>query len=161
MKHTFTFVLGIAFACTVASAAAAPGPVNAPQERAGSLQDRRAWVEMSENLSKTVAQANTACGTKITARFDTESFAGVDLFKSRVASHARDAVGALTTNCRDAAGKQAIAARIQRVVVRHSTSGTRLVRSEGLLTVWSDDTKSPQDAKGSNITWHNTLAELL
>lgn len=113
---------------------------------------------MSENLSKTVAQANTACGTKITARFDRVLRRRGPLQEP---SHARDAVGALTTNCRDAAGKQAIAARIQRVVVCHSTSGTRLVLSEGLLTVWSDDTKSPQDAKGSNITWHHTLAELL
>lgn len=161
MKHTFTLVLGIALACTVVEASAATDAAHAPRGREGGLQDRRAWAEMSENLGKTVAQANTACGTKITARFDTESFAGVDLFKSRVASHARDAVYALTSNCRDAAGKAAVASRIQRVVVRHATSGTRLALSEGLLTVWSDDTKSPEDAKGSSITWHNALAALL
>ena len=126
------------------------------------LEEKERWGEMQKQLDEKAERASKACGTKITANYDTASFAGVDLFRAPVQSYCQGSVYALEMVCRTDEGKKALQAQISSVTCELGKSGTKVSVGNKRYTVDIDPTStSITGKKPGSYTWTSALKEQL
>lgn len=126
------------------------------------LEEKERWNEMQKQLDEKAERATKACGTKITANYDTASFDGVDVFRAPVQSYCQGAVYALEMVCRTDEGKKAVQAQITSVKCELGKSGTKVSVASKRYTVDIDPTNtSISGKKPGSYTWTSALKEQL